>query len=201
MTAGSVPFRRVFRRLAQALAIVFVCGIDASAANSVQGWRIDEAHTTIGFRIDATGFPTTRGRFARFTGRVLIDFERPAKSFTSFTVDATSLDVGSASFNDFVRSPALLDVARFPTLGFTSTGIEKLDARTARVSGNLTMLGVTRPIVLTVTVEAEPSGRRHVVAFSATGTAKRSEFGMVFGIPLIEDAFEITVKTRALADE
>jgi polyisoprenoid-binding protein YceI len=52
-----------------------------------------------------------------------------------------------------------------------------------------------------VTVETEPSGKRRVVAFAATGTLKRSDYGMIFGIPLIDDALEITVKTRALSDE
>jgi polyisoprenoid-binding protein YceI len=80
-----------------------------------------------------------------YAGRILIDLERPAKSFTSFTVDSGSVDVGSQSFNDFVKSAALLDVARFPTLSFTSTQVEKMDPHTARIVGNLTMLGVTKP--------------------------------------------------------
>jgi len=94
-----------------------------------------------------------------------------------------------------------LDVTRFPTLSFASTQVEKLDPRTARVTGNLTLLGVTKPLALTVTVETEPSGKRRVVAFAATATLKRSDYGMIFGIPLIDDALEITVKTRALSDE
>jgi polyisoprenoid-binding protein YceI len=79
--------------------------------------------------------------------------------------------------------------------------VEKLDSRTARVIGNLTMLGVTRPIVLMVNVEPDPSAKGRAVAFVATGTITRSEFGMTFGLPLIDDALEVTVKTRALTDE
>ena len=63
------------------------------------------------------------------------------------------------------------------------------------------MLGVTKPIVLTVNVDADPSAKARAVAFVATGTIRRSEFGMPFGVPIIDDALEITVKTRALADE
>ncbi len=63
------------------------------------------------------------------------------------------------------------------------------------------MLGVTKPIVLTVNVDADPSAKGRAVAFVATGTITRSEFGMSFGVPLIDDALEITVKTRALTDE
>ena len=199
----NMPARRgqTCHRVAAALTLALTCCTGAYVAMAGQSWRIDETHTSIGFKIDATGFPTTRGRFTHHTGRILIDFERPAKSFTSFTANSASVDVGSQSFNDFVKSAAMLDVAKFPTLSFTSTQVEKLDPRTARVTGNLTMLGVTKPIAFTVNVETDPSSKGRAVAFSATGTIKRSEFGMIFGIPLIDDALEITVKTRALTDE
>lgn len=195
-------------RLAAAL-IFALMGSGALAAIAAQSWRIDETHTSIGFTIDATGFPTTHGRFRHYTGRIAIDLDRPARSSTSFTIDSASVDVGSQSYNDFVKSAVLLDVAKFPTLSFASTQVEKLDPRTARVTGNLTMLGVTKPIALNVSVEPDPSAKestkesakRRLVAFSATGTIRRSDFGMIFGLPLIDDAIEITVKTRALTDE
>ena len=100
----------VARRLGVVCLSVLLCGVEAQAATPAQGWRIDEAQTSIGFTIDAVGFPTTHGRFAHYRGRLLIDFDRPAKSYTTFTVDAASLDVGSASFNDFVKSAVLLNV-------------------------------------------------------------------------------------------
>jgi polyisoprenoid-binding protein YceI len=182
-----------------ALALLLCAG--AGVVPAAQSWRIDETHTAISFKIDAVGFPTTRGQFTRYSGRILIDFEHPARSFTSFTVDSASVDVGSSSYSDFVKSAALLDVSKFPTLTFNSTQVEKLDAHTARVTGNLTMLGVTKPIVLTVIVETVSAAKGRVVAFVATGTINRSEFGMVFGAPLIDNALEITVKTRALSDD
>jgi polyisoprenoid-binding protein YceI len=196
VTAGFGPKRLVL--VAAATSALLLSG---AAAHAAEGWRIDEAHTAIGFKVEAVGFPTTRGHFTHYSGRILIDFEHPAKSFTSFTVDAASVDVGSPSFTDFVKSPVLLDVAKFPTLTFASTRVEKLDAKTARVTGNLTMLGVTRPITLTVNVDANAAAKGHALGFLATGTVTRSEFGMIFGIPLVDDALEITVKTRALSDE
>jgi polyisoprenoid-binding protein YceI len=86
-------------------------------------------------------------------------------------------------------------------MAFASTQVEKLDAHTARVIGNLTMLGVSRPLTLTVDVETNAANQANAVSFTAKGTIVRSEFGMTFGIPLIDDAIEITVKTRALNDE
>ena len=191
----------VARGLGAVCLSVLLCSVDAHSATPAQGWRIDEAQTSIGFTIDAVGFPTTHGHFAHYRGRLLIDFDRPVKSYTIFTVDAASVDVGSPSFNDFVKSSALLNVERFPTMSFVSTQVEKVDAHTARVTGNLTLLGVTKPITFTVDVATDPAAKGRTVAFVAKGRIQRSDFGMKFGIPLIDDALQITVKTRALSDE
>jgi polyisoprenoid-binding protein YceI len=192
---------RTYFQLIAVWTLVLLSFTGTRTATASQTWRIDEAHTSIGFKIDAAGFPTTRGHFAHYSGRILIDLERPAKSFTSFTVDSASVDLGSETFNTFVKGPGLLDSEKFPTLSFKSTQVEKLAPHTARVTGGLTMLGVTKPITLTVNVDTGPSAKGRVIAFQATTTIKRSEFGMIFGLPLIDDAMEITVKTRALTDE
>jgi len=192
----------IFRFVVASGALTLFCSAASPEVLAApQGWRIDEVHTSIGFKIDAVGFPTTRGHFKHYSGRILIDFERPGKSFTTFTVESTSIDAGSESFTDFIKGPALLDVEKFPRLTFTSTQVDKVDNHTARVTGNLTMIGVTKPITLVVNVDTDPSAKDRVVAFQAIGKIARSEFGMIFGIPLIDDAIEITVKTRALADE
>lgn len=199
----NVPGRyaRILRRLTAASALALLAAAGAGAAMCAQNWRIDEANTSIGFKIDAVGFPATRGRFTRYSGNISLDFDRPAKSFTRFTVDSASVDVGSDSYTSFVKSAALLNVAQHPTMSFASTDVAKLDAHTAQVTGDLTLLGVTKPITLTVNVQADKPARGRAVAFVATGTIKRSDFGMIFGIPVIDDALEITVKTRALTDD
>src|ERR1700728_442696 len=163
----------IFRFVVASGALTLFCSAASPEVLAApQGWRIDEVHTSIGFKIDAVGFPTTRGHFKPYSGRILIDFERPGKSFTTFTVESTSIDAGSESFTDFIKGPALLDVEKYPRLTYTSTQVDKVDNHTDRV-----------------------------VAFQAIGKIARSEFGMIYDIPLIDDAIEITVKTRALADE
>ena len=194
-------WRQLSRHAALMSTLTLLSYAGTRQANAAQSWRIDEAHTSIGFKIDAVGFPTTLGHFSHYSGRILIDLEHPSKSFTTFTVDSASVDLGSKSFNDFVKSSLLLDAAKFPTLSFTSTQVEKLDPATARVSGNLTMLGVTKPITLTVNVEPGPMTKGHTIGFLAEGMIKRSDFGMTSGLPIIDDALEIIVKTRALTDE
>jgi len=193
--------RPPLRHFAAICALTLLGCAAASAATRAEPWRIDAAHTSIAFRVDAVGFPQTHGHFTRYSGRILLDFERPAKSFTGFTVEAASVEVGSPVFNEFVKGSMLLDADKFPTLSFSSTSVEKVDGRTARVTGDLTMLGVTKPVTLTVSVDNDDSTRSGIISFIAIGTIKRSDYGMVFGIPLIDDALEITVKTRALTDE
>jgi len=199
-----LPYTRFGRPVALlmlALAVSIGPRAPTAATVAAQAWRIDEARTSIGFTINAAGYPTTRGHFRHFSGRIVIDFEHPAKSFTNFTVQADSIDAGSPAFDDFIKSALLLNAEKFPTLSFTSTHVEKVDARIAQITGDLTMLGVTKPITLTVNVDPEGSAKGRAVAFVATGTIVRSQFGMIFGIPLIDDALGITVKTRALSDE
>jgi polyisoprenoid-binding protein YceI len=192
---------RILRVTIALSTIAFLNYTGARPSRAAKGWGIDETHTSIGFKINAIGFPTTQGHFNHYSGRIFIDVEHPSKSFTSFTVDSTSVDLGSKPFNDFVKSTTLLNAEKFPTLSFTSTNVEKVDPRTARVIGNLTMLGVTKQIALTVKIDADSTTLGRAFVFVATGTINRSEFGMVSGLPIIDDALEITVKTRALSDE
>jgi len=158
--------------------------------------RIDPARTHIRFSIDAVGWPTTRGEFRRFDGRLAIDTARPAASRVEFTVQSASVDVGSSGLNDYIRSDVFFDAAKFPTLRFVSTGVRRTGQNTAHVDGDMTILGVTRPVAFDVTVE----NRARASAFRAELVIRRSEYGMNSGIPLIDDAVKVEVATETAPD-
>jgi polyisoprenoid-binding protein YceI len=181
--------------------MMLLCPAGMHAATAAEGWHIDESHSSIGFKIDAVGSPTTHGRFNHYSSRIVIDLQHPERGFMTFVIDSASIDVGSELINDFAKSWVLLDVEKFPTLSFTSTHVETVDAHTARVTGNLTMLGITKPIILTVNIEADSATQGGAVLLVVTATIRRSEFGMTFGLPLINDALEIAVQARALPGE
>jgi polyisoprenoid-binding protein YceI len=125
-----------------ACAIMALAVLQAMAAPVLAAaWRIDPARTAIGFSIDATGFPRTEGRFRRFEGRISVDFDHPDRSKVAFHVQSQSVDVGSASFSDYVRSAAFLDSAGHPSIDFVSASVEKINDHAVRVTGNLTLLG------------------------------------------------------------
>ncbi len=142
-----------------------LCGL--ASAWAATRWTIDPARTRIAFAIEAAGYPKTKGEFRKFDGRIQVDLERPERSSVVFHVDAGSVDVGSPSFNDYIRSLAFLNAERFPSIDFVSRAVEKLDDHTVRVSGDLTLLGVTRPLSIDVAVKREGEGGRSRLAFNA----------------------------------
>jgi len=169
-------------------------------AQSRSSWKIDPSQTHVRFWVDAIGWPRTTGEFKSFEGRIEIDFDRPSRSRVDFRVAAKSVDVNSASLDDYLRSEVFLNVVRFPSMGFVSTSVEKRDEHLARVTGDLTMLGVTRPISLDVEVARELAATKQRVGFKATGVINRLGFGMNSGYPLISDAIHLTVTTEASAE-
>ncbi len=159
-------------------------------------WRIDPARTEIAFAIDAVGFPRTEGRFDAFDGRIAIDFDRPEKSSVAFHVQSGSVDVGSASFGDYLRSPAFLDAKSHPSIDFVSTSVEKVSDRAVRVSGDLTLLGVTKPLTVNVAVD-EAAGAKGRLGFLARTRIDRLDFGMNSGFPLVSRDVDLTIRSEA----
>ncbi len=167
----------------------------ASAAGG-SNWRIEPARTQIAFAIDAVGFPRTEGRFDQFEGQISVDFDRPERCSVAFHVRAGSVDVGSASFGDYLRSSAFLDAEKHPSIDFVSTSVEKLNDHTVRVSGDLTLVGVTRPLSVDVAVERRPGGKGRLEFFAKT-RINRLDYGMNAGFPLVSRDVDLTIKSAA----
>jgi polyisoprenoid-binding protein YceI len=105
------------------------------------------------------------------------------------------VDVGSASFDDYLRSDAFLNSTRFPSIDFVSNSVAKVDDHTVRVTGELTLLGVTRPLSVDVAVQREGGGR---LAFLAKTNVDRLAFGMNSGFPLVSRDVELVISSAAV---
>ncbi|MGD0640782.1 MAG: YceI family protein [Roseiarcus sp.] len=189
-------------RVRRGAALVAGLALGALAASTparpAATWSIDPARTHIAFSVDAVGYPRTQGEFRRFEGSIAVDLDHPARSHVSFRVDAGSVDVGSSSFSDYVRSVAFLDAPRFPTIDFSSTSVEKLDNRHVRVIGDMTLLGVTLPVVVDVAVERRAEGSHARLGFVAKATIDRLAFGMNSGYPVISRDVELVISSEAV---
>jgi polyisoprenoid-binding protein YceI len=176
---------------------ILALGVPAPAVASTN-WRIDPARTHIAFAIDAVGYPRTHGQFTQFAGRIMVDLEHPDKSSVTFHVQSQSVDVGSQSFDDYLRSVAFLDATHFPSIDFVSNSVEKVDDHTVRVTGDLTLLGVTRPLSVEVAVQRETGRGGARLAFLAKTSIDRLAFGMNSGFPLVSREVELVISSEAV---
>jgi polyisoprenoid-binding protein YceI len=193
--------RDEFLRRAQIIGLALALGLFAPVpppAVASTNWRIDPARTHIAFAIDAVGYPRTHGQFTQFAGRISVDLDHPDKSSVAFHVQSQSVDVGSQSFDDYLRSVAFLDAAHFPSIDFASNSVEKVDDHTVRVTGDLTLLGVTRPLSVEVAVRREPGRGGERLAFLAKTSIDRLEFGMNSGFPLVSREVELVISSEAV---
>jgi polyisoprenoid-binding protein YceI len=179
--------------------LLFALLADApSDASQRSNWTIDPTRTHISFSIDAIGYPRTEGEFRRFDGHIDVDFQHPARSRVSFEVDTASVDVGSPSFSDLLRGEAFLNTGRFKAIEFASTAVERIDDNDVRVSGDLTMLGVTRPLTVDVEIKRAVGQGRGRLGFTAHAKIDRLDYGMNSGFPLISKDVDLVVASEAV---
>ena len=195
MTALSKINQRAHIGLA-ILAFGVLAGVRTPVAASAN-WRIDPARTHVDFAINAVGYPRTRGEFRQFAGRISVDFNHPDRSSVTFHVQSESVDVGSQSFGDYLRSVAFLDSAHFPSIDFVSSSVEKLDDHTVRVTGELTLLGVTKPLSVDVAVQRETGGGERL-DFLAKTSIDRLAFGMNSGFPMVSREVDLVISSAAV---
>lgn len=143
-------------------------------------WRVDPNHSGLVFRVGHLGFSHVHGRFNTFEAEVMIDDERPEESSVKLTVDAASIDTGIERRDERLRGEMFFQVDQHPEVTFVSTKIEATAEREYEVTGDLTILGVTRPVTAKVTRgKTGPAGRDEIhTGFEATLTIDRTEFGM-----------------------
>jgi polyisoprenoid-binding protein YceI len=157
-------------------------GLEAPAPGT---WQFDQAHTTLMGEARHLMVTKVRGRFSDFTGTIHVA-EVPEESFVEVQIRADSIDTGSPERDTHLRSPDFLDVQSHPTLTFRSTGLELGDGPEFRVPGDLTIRGVTRPVVLDseyLGATVDPWGNTRV-GFSATTEIDREDFGMTWNLAL-----------------
>lgn len=167
---------------------------DAFPPPSVAGlpagdYRIDPEHASLTFKVNHMGFSHYTARFFTFDADLKLDPAHPDAANLVAHIDPKSLTLNAPpkGFHDQLMGKMFFETDKYPTMGFSSTRIEKTGAFTARVTGDLTLHGVTRPVTLDVAfnggypgMSLDPNAR---IGFTANGTLKRSDFGMGMGIP------------------
>jgi len=165
-----------------------------AAAAQVESYNIDPIHTIPYWETDHLGYATMRGHFNKISGNFTID--RAAKTGAlEIIIQTASLNTGdtdrearSRTRDEHLRSPDFFNVAEFPTMTYRATSVKFADDSPDVIEGNLTLLGVTRPVSLKIErwrcgPDPRTAGKRYQCGGNATGLFKRSDFGMKFGLP------------------
>jgi polyisoprenoid-binding protein YceI len=168
-------------------------------------WSVDPAHSKVGFAVKHMGIATVRGEFTEFEGTLEIG-EDLSSAKVYGAVKAQSVDTNEPQRDEHLRSADFFDVAQYPELRFESTSIERLDDEEFRITGQLTIHGVTNDIVLHADVQGtdvDPWGNERV-GLEITGQLSRGDYGMKFnqalgsGNMLVADKVKLTLDVSAV---
>jgi polyisoprenoid-binding protein YceI len=184
-------------RIARSLALALVALPALALAGDT--WNIDTSHTQTGFSVKHFMLSTVRGDFDKTTGTAVIDDADVTRSTVEVTIDVTTISTRDQKRDAHLKSPDFFDVAKYPTMTFKSTKVEKA-GEGLKVTGDLTMHGVTKPVVLDVTTFTkemkDPYGnwRR---AVSATARLNRKDFGVSYGPDsVVSDLVNVSIEAE-----
>jgi len=184
------------RILLTALATTFI-SFPAMAADV---YTIEPYHTNVTFKADHFGFSNVTGKFTGFSGTITLDQAAPEKSTFDIKIDTKELFTGISKFDEHLKGADFFNIAVFPTATFTSSKVEVTGKDTAKVTGSLTLMGKTNPVVLDVKlnkIDVSPISNKKTVGFTATATVKRSEFGLSYGLPGVPDDVTLDIEVEA----
>jgi polyisoprenoid-binding protein YceI len=145
-------------------------------------WEIDPIHSQVSFAIRVMSITTTRGSFNRLRGQLYIDEQNPAGSWVEAEVDAASINTHNLLRDTHLRSNAFFAVKKHPTIAFRSTRVEHVGVSASQVTGNLKLLGTTRPLTFDVAYSGRSAGLNPHVSLIARATINRDDFGLGGGM-------------------
>ncbi|TXD96046.1 polyisoprenoid-binding protein [Psychrobacter frigidicola] len=169
-------------RITKALFITSILGLTtaANAAMPTQ-WQLDNSHTRVGFSVEHLGFSTTMGHFDKADGSLSYNMKTPNKTQMNFVIDTDSINTAWAARDAHLKKDDFFNVAKYPTMTFKSTKVDFYNPQQAKVTGDFTLLGKTKPLTLDVTLKKignSPMTKEPVIGFRATGNIDRVAYGM-----------------------
>lgn len=165
-------------------------------------YTVDPSHTYVSFAVNHLGFSTMRGKFNQQSGSLQYD-PSSKKASVSIKIKANSIDTGHVKRDQHLTSPDFLNAVENPTITFESTRVTWAGSKLSSVTGDLTIVGVSKPVTLQITAShcgQHPFNKKDICGFDAEGSIKRSDFGINYGIPAIGDMLDLNIELEAVRD-
>ncbi|MBC7802409.1 MAG: polyisoprenoid-binding protein [Candidatus Parcubacteria bacterium] len=180
-----------------------------AAMATPESYTVDPTHSFAYFEVEHLGVSNQRGRFDRTSGKFVMD--RVAKSGSvELNIESASVSTGDnvkgsrpRTLDDHLKTADFFNVAEFPRATFKSTGVKFAGDNPSEIAGNLTLIGVTRPVALKVERWAcrdNPMSKKPMCGGNVTATIKRTDFGMKYGVPAIGDEIRLWFSVEAYKD-
>jgi len=173
--------------------------MNANANSKAEKFILDPTHTNITWSANHVGFSNPNGKFAKSSGVMFLDEVNPESSSVEVEIDMSGIITGFEDFDKHLKSADFFNSEKFKTAKFVSTKVEVLAKDIAKIHGNLTLLGVTKPVILEAKLNKigrHPFTLKKTAGFSATATIKRSDFGIKYGLSLVSDEVKIAFEVE-----
>lgn len=172
-------------------------------------WNIDTSHSLISFKVKHLMISKIRGQFNKFSGSVSMEDSDFTKAVVSFQAETSSINTNNVDRDGHLKSPDFFDVAKFPTLSFSSTKITKKDENHFIMTGDLDMHGVTKEVNLNIELLGTGENMNHqkVMSFEASGFIDRKDFGLNWNATLdkgeivVSDNVEMDISVELVSDK
>ncbi len=190
------------------LFLTFALALLASNAQAVDTgptkYTFDKTHTNVIWFANHFNFSHPFGYFKEVDGYFAVDQSHPETAKVDVTIKTASLDTPFPKFTDHLKSKDFFEVDKFPEAKFVSTKVDVIGKDTAKLTGDLTIKGITKPITLDVKLNSigdHPMNKKPYIGFSATGIIKRSDFGINFALPGVGDDVRLVVEVEGAKAE
>lgn len=184
-------------------------GLAVALASSVTlaapvDYKIDPTHTATVFSWNHFGFSTPSANFSDIQGVIKVDNAKPANSSVNVTIPLSSVNTNVPALDKEFQEEAWFNAAKYPNITFKSTKVETKDKKHFKITGDLTVKGVTKPVVLDAVLNKQgehPMAKVPAIGFNATTSFKRSDFGLGNYVPNVGDKIIVNITTEAKVDK
>jgi polyisoprenoid-binding protein YceI len=163
-------------------------------------YKFEKNHTSVMWVANHFGYSSVSGKFTDIDGSITFDESAPQNSKVEATIKIKSLATGLPKFNDHLFSKDFFNLDKFAEAKFVSKKVQKIKNKTAEIVGDLTLLGITKEVILTATFNKSapnPMSQKPTIGFSAKATINRSDFGMNYALPNIADKVDLVIEVEA----